>query len=87
MSTRFRIASLIFGMINAVLFGAGAILVLSVPDLSAQAMTLLPVVVALSFLIAAPAAWFLAPRLRLRFWRGREDGAAALAPTTTWWRG
>lgn len=84
MSIRFRIASLIFGMINAVVFGAGAILVLSVPDLSAQAMTLLPVVVALSVLISAPAAWFLAPRLRLRFWRDREHRAAGLAST---WRG
>lgn len=84
MSIRFRIASLIFGMINAVVFGAGAILVLSVPDLSAQAMTLLPVVVALSFLISAPAAWFLAPRLRLRFWRARETQRAGGATSATW---
>lgn len=76
MSTRFRLATLIFGMTNAVLFGAGALLVLSVPSLMEQAITLLPIVVALSFLIAAPIAWFLAPRLRLRFWRGREEEEA-----------
>lgn len=86
MSIRFRIASLIFGMINAVLFGAGAILVLSVPDLSAQAMTLLPVVVALSFVLAAPIAWFLAPRLRLRFWRAREDHRTMTKPVSASWR-
>ncbi|CAO3418427.1 hypothetical protein [Azospirillum doebereinerae] len=73
MSTRFRLAALIFGMTNAVLFGAGLLLVVTVPDLMEQAITLIPIVVALSFLIAAPIAWFLAPRLRLRFWRGRED--------------
>lgn len=84
MSIRFRIASLLFGMTNAVVFGAGAILVLSVPDLSARAMTLLPVVVALSVLISAPVAWFLAPRLRLRFWRGLETQRASGATSTTW---
>ncbi|SMH60813.1 hypothetical protein [Azospirillum agricola] len=72
LSTRFRIASLIFGMINAVLFGAGALLVLST-DLMEQAMTLLPLVVVCSFVFAAPIAWLLAPRLRLRFWRAREE--------------
>jgi len=73
MSTRFRLAALIFGMTNAVLFGAGIVVVLSFPDLLEQAITLIPIVVALSFLLAAPIAWFLAPRLRLRFWRGREE--------------
>lgn len=71
-STRFRLAVLIYGMTNAVIFGIGAVLVLGVPALSQWAIQLMPVVVALSLILAAPIAWFLAPRLRLRFWRARE---------------
>ncbi|MCW2247399.1 hypothetical protein M2352_003033 [Azospirillum fermentarium] len=71
-STRFRLALLIYGMVNAVVFGIGVVLVLGVPSLSQWALQLMPVVVALSFILAAPIAWFLAPRLRLRFWRTQE---------------
>jgi len=71
-STRFRLALLIYGMTNAVIFGIGVVLVLGVPSLSEWALQLMPVVVALSFILAAPIAWFLAPRLRLRFWRAQE---------------
>lgn len=66
MSTRFTIAALIYGMVTAVLFGGGSILVLSVPALAAQAMWLLPAIVGASVLVAGPIAWWLAPRLRLR---------------------
>ena len=68
---RAQIAALIFTMTNAVLFGAGLIAVLSVPALSAHAGTGIVVVVVLSFVLAAPAAWFIAPRLRARYWRSR----------------
>jgi hypothetical protein len=67
--TRVQIAVLIYTMTNAVLFGAGLIAVLSVPALSEQAMVLIPAVVALSLVIAAPVAWLMAPRLRARYWR------------------
>jgi len=73
--TRLQIASLVFLMANAVLFGIGAIAVLSIPALSAQAAILLPVVIALSVLVAAPASWIIAPRLRARYWRRRETGS------------
>jgi len=71
MSTRFQLAVLIFSMVNAVLFGAGLIAVLAIPELAQQAMLLIPIVVAASFILAAPIAWLLAPRLRARYWRER----------------
>jgi hypothetical protein len=75
MGTRIQIAALIFLMVNAVLFGAGLITVLAVPALASHAMALIPAVVALSFVIAAPISWFMAPRLRARYWRERERRA------------
>ncbi|WAJ29504.1 hypothetical protein [Antarcticirhabdus aurantiaca] len=69
MSTQFRISLLIYGMVNAVLFGAGAITVLSIPSLQEQWKVLIPIVVVASFVLAAPIAWAIAPRLRARYWR------------------
>lgn len=66
MRTRTYIAGLIALPINAVLFGAGAIAVLSIPALAEQAKYLLPVVVVAGFVAAAPIAWMMAPRLRSR---------------------
>lgn len=72
MSTRFRISMVIYGMVNAVLFGTGAIAVLSLPSLQEFWKILIPIVVVLSFVLAAPIAWLIAPRLRARYWRQRE---------------
>ena len=72
MSTRFRISMVIYGMVNAVLFGTGAIAVLSFPSLQEYWKILIPIVVVVSFVLAAPIAWLLAPRLRARYWRQRE---------------
>ncbi|NML73893.1 hypothetical protein HHL25_07120 [Rhizobium sp. S-51] len=58
-------------MVNAVIFGIGAITVLSVPMLNENAKYLLPAVVVLAFAIAPFIAWQIAPRLRLRYWRER----------------
>lgn len=69
MRTRLWIAAMIFPMVNAVLFGIGAITVLSSPTLAEQASTLIWLVVAASFIIAAPISWVIAPRLRARYWR------------------
>ena len=73
---RAQLAALIYTMTNAVLFGCGLITVLTVPALSAEAAYAIPAVVVLSLLLAAPVAWFLAPRLRARYWRHRR----AVAP-------
>lgn len=70
--TRAQIAVLIYTMTNAVLFGAGLITVLSVPVLSAHAGIAIVVVVAASLVLAAPIAWFIAPRLRARYWARRR---------------
>ena len=72
LSTRARIAILIYSMTNAVLFGIGIVTVLNVPSLAGHLWIGIPVVVALSLLLAAPIAWFIAPRLRARDWRREE---------------
>ena len=73
LSTRARIAILIYSMTNAVLFGIGIVTVLNVPSLAAHLWIGIPVVVGLSLLLAVPIAWFIAPRLRARYWRRREE--------------
>jgi len=70
--TRVQIAALIFVMTNAVLFGVGLVTVLTVPALSVYAGINIAIVVTLSFLLAAPISWLMAPRLRARYWRRRE---------------
>jgi hypothetical protein len=72
-ATRARIAALIYTMTNAVVFGAGLILVMTVPALNANAAIWIPAVVIASLILAAPAAWIIAPRLRARYWRHRPD--------------
>lgn len=78
MKTRTWIAILVYPMVNAVLFGIGIIAVLSIPVLTQSDVSLIPAVVVISFVLALPIAWFLAPRLRLRFWRDREPPRANL---------
>ena len=72
MSTRTYIAALISMMVNAVILGAGAITVLSITALSAHAAYLLPIVVALSFVVSPSIAWAMAPMLRSRWQREHE---------------
>ena len=78
MSVTLQIALLVYMMVQAVLFGAGAVLVLATP-LAATAMTLMPWVVGVSALLSIPIAWFMAPRLRARFWRDRGVAGDALS--------
>jgi hypothetical protein len=78
-ATRTYIAALVYLMTNSVLFGAGVILVLTWPALSADAGFWITVVVATSFILAAPIAWWIAPRMRARYWR-RADGRARRFP-------
>ncbi len=65
-TTRDRIAILIYSMVNAVLFGIGLIVVLNVPLFAAHLWIGIPVVVLTSLVLAAPIAWLIAPRLRAR---------------------
>ncbi|MEP3436041.1 MAG: hypothetical protein ABJN75_04565 [Hoeflea sp.] len=66
MRTRTSIALLIALPVNAVLFGAGAIAVLSIPALAEHAKYLLPAIIVSGFVATVPVAWWLAPRLRAR---------------------
>jgi hypothetical protein len=75
--TRVQIAALLYSMTNGVLFGAGLILVLTVPVLSADAGFWISAVVGASFILAAPIAWWMAPRLRARYWRPSSAANAA----------
>lgn len=65
-------------MINAVVFGVGAVIVLSVPALAAQAKYLIPAVVITSFALTPFIAIPIARRMRLRNWgrRGWREGDA-----------
>lgn len=74
MTNRTAISLLIYGMVQAVLFGAGMIAVVATP-LSNHAVYSIPAVVLLSALIAVPVAWKVAPILRARHQRrlARED--------------
>lgn len=74
-STRSRVGLLIYGMTNAVLFGIGIILVLSIDSLSQHAWILIPLVVVVSLILAWPIAWLIVPRLRKPLWRRRQLAA------------
>ncbi len=73
MIVRLGIAALLLMMIQAVCFGVGAVIVLATP-LKDSAMELMPVVV-VTTILALPMSWWLAPRLRARYWRNhRREG-------------
>jgi hypothetical protein len=76
---RAGIAVLIYSMTSSVLFGAGLIVVLSLPALSADIGFWISVVVGASFIFAAPIAWWMAPRLRARYWRRRITAPAMMS--------
>ena len=63
MSIRTYIAFLVSMMVNAVVFGVGAIAVLTIPQLEADAWFWLPLVVAVSFIVSPFIAWQIAPML------------------------
>ena len=75
MGPRIYITIMLSLMTCAVLFGIGAVAVLSVPMLSEQAKILLPIIIAASFVFGPIIAWFMAPRLRARYWKARNRAA------------
>lgn len=81
MSNRTAITLLIYGMAQAVLFGAGLILVVATP-LSSHAAYSISAVVLISALISAPLAWKIAPVLRARHQRrhAREEKLGSPTP-------
>jgi uncharacterized membrane protein YciS (DUF1049 family) len=75
MGPRIYITILLSLMTCAVLFGIGAVAVLSVPALNEQAKFLLPAVIVASFVLGPIIAWFMAPRMRARYWKARDRAA------------
>lgn len=59
-------------MVNAVLFGVGAITIMSVPSLNENAKYLFPPVIVLSFVATPFIAGFIARRMRVRNWGRRK---------------
>jgi len=74
---RMKVAALIFSMVNAVLFGAGLITVLTIPSLAQNAFFWIPLVVLGSFVFAPPIAWFVAPSMMQRFLQAKNPPLAA----------
>lgn len=65
-ATRTRIALLIYLITQGVLFGAGLVLVLTRPALTEESGFWISAVIVASFVLAAPIAWWIAPRMRAR---------------------
>jgi len=68
---RLRVAALIYCMVNAVVFGIGVLLVVSIPALVSHAFFWIPALVVSSFVISAPLSWFIAPWMMMRFLKAR----------------
>ena len=68
MWTRIQIASMVFMMVQPVLFCIGIVLILAT-QFNQNAMTLVPWIIATSFFVSAPLAWLIAPRLQMRYRR------------------
>jgi hypothetical protein len=73
MSVRIFITILVTLMTSSVVFGIGAVAVLAVPMLNDNAKVLLPIVIVASFVIGPIIAWYIAPRLRARYWKPRYN--------------
>lgn len=74
MSVRLQIAAMVFMMVQAVLFGAGMVVILLTP-IQSDAMEAIPTMIAISVVASAAIAWLISPRLRQRYWRARgADG-------------
>ena len=63
MSTRAWLTALVSLIINAVLFGVGVVIVMSVPAFNREAAMMLPVAVLASFAITPVIIGYIAPRL------------------------
>ncbi len=73
MKTDLFITVMVGMMVNAVLFGVGAVTVLSVPALNEQAKYLLPAVIVLAFALTPFISRVIAPHLRIRNWHNWRE--------------
>jgi len=73
---RLALASMVFMMVQAVLFGFGMMAVLYHPNRSGDAaFFLIPAVVVASAILSAPVSWWIAPHLRARYWREHPESS------------
>lgn len=79
---RFRLAALIFMMVQGVSFGTLTVAVLASP-LKQWAEILLPIVVVVSFVASVYFSWRLAPSMRARFERKSHEGERHPADAAT----
>ena len=79
MKTRAYVAALAALPVNAVLFGIGAISILSIPQLAVHAAQLIPAAVIASFLMTPPIAWVISKRMMLRYWPDYQGPANGMA--------
>lgn len=68
---KLHVAALIYSIVNAVVFGIGMIVIMSVPAMASNAFFWIPAVVLSSFVLSAPVAWITAPGMMMRFSRER----------------
>jgi hypothetical protein len=66
MKTRSHMTLMLSFMVNAVIFGTGAVIVLSIESLRAYAPYLLPAVIVAALVATPVVSWWMAPRLRLQ---------------------
>jgi hypothetical protein len=82
MTTNTYISAMVSMMVNAVIFGVGAIAVLTIPPLTENAWIWLPVVVVISFVVAPFIARRIAPKMRSRWERRRQQRTQPIAGQT-----
>jgi hypothetical protein len=80
MSIRFQITALVFMMTIAVAFGIGIVPILIIPVLANHAFEAIPAVVLASIMVSAPLSWFIAPRLRARYWQTQAQRVSPPRP-------
>ena len=69
-TVRLQIAAMAFMMVQAVLFGAGMVLIFLTP-MSDHASFYIPAMIGITAIVAAGISWEIAPRFRARYWRDR----------------
>jgi hypothetical protein len=72
MLERLTISALVYMMVQAVLFGAGLVIILMSP-LSSHAAAAIVWMIAITMAISAPLSYVIAPRLTAGYWRGRPS--------------
>ncbi|MCA0255596.1 MAG: hypothetical protein LCH47_03230 [Proteobacteria bacterium] len=79
MNTNMFIAVMVGVLVNAVVFGLGAVAILAIPEMAADAKYLLPGWIIFTFLISPFITLNIFPRLRLRYWRARGKHGDAIS--------